>query len=497
MSMDNRNRYINVALLLGSIASCVYLLMLGWFNHLQLDDYGFVVDAENLGIFGFAKHMYMTWECRFSAFVVQNILNITIGRMSNLILLTIIQLIFAYSSIYLLYKYIFQIKCNFVVWNLAIITANIAIMSYFELSTFYWLSAAWYNLPIFTTIYLIVFLFYSKARIGWRWVGVILCVLYLSGCPENYLPIVIVSLTSYFVYLLWQRKTISFWKDERLLMTFVTLVLLSVGMLSMLLGPGNKVRMQASGMTDTNMFSHLFIPAYFLKSIKAFAIVSIRLLSRCLYFLLLVPIFMYVGYCVKQNRTNLQWFNWANLGYVTIIMLCLLILTVSVSVYGLGWYPPLRSYCFVSFIMAFYFAALGVCLGGLIQWKKFTLYGFVIADLVITIMSIRFFVQDYPIVKEYHKNITMLQQEIRYSVEHKRTVPLYVSKIDLPTRPNTYARLRLFINAHIFNTDSIIPEPNTYAPYMAIKLSTNPTYFVNKGIQNYYGANFDIIGWEE
>lgn len=495
---DTINKLNYGAILCATIASTAYLLMLGWFNHLQLDDYGFVVEAENMGIFGFAKHMYLTWECRYSAFVVQNLLNVTIGRMSNVILLTVLQLAFAYISIYLLYKYVFQLKDKFITWNLAIITANIAIMSYFELSTFYWLSAAWYNLPIFTTIFLIVLLFYSQARVEWRWIGVIMCVLYLSGCPENYLPIVIVGITCYFVYMLWQRKTISFWKDEKLLMTFVTLVFLSVGMLSMLLGPGNKVRLQKLGVTDTNLLSHLLMPVYFIKFIKAFTIVSIRLLSRCLYFTLLVPVFMYVGYCIKQNKKHLQWFRWANMGYVTIIMLCLLILTVAVSVYGLGWYPPLRSYCFVSFIMAFYFAALGVCLGGLIQWRGNNSYGFIIATMIIAVMSIRFFVQDYPIVKEYHKDITMLQQEIMYHVENKRTMPLYVSKINLPTKPNTYAKLRLFINKCLLHNESTtISEPNTYAPYMAIELSSNPTYFVNTGMRDYYGANFEIIGWRE
>lgn len=492
---DNR-KLIYLAILCASIASTAYLLMLGWFNHLQLDDYGFVVDAENMGIFGMAKHMYMTWECRFSAMVVQNILNVTIGRMSNIILLTILQLLFAYVSIQWLYKYIFNLKDKFITWNLAIITANVAIMSYFELSTFYWLSAAWYNLPIFTTICLVVLLFYSTAPLFWRWCGVLLCSLYLTGCPENYVPIVIFCLACCFVYMVCCKKQYAFWKDTRTLMLFVTLVLLIAGMLSMILGPGNKVRMATMGETDTNLLQHLLMPSYFVKSVKAMAIFSVRLFSRCLYYILLVPIFMYVGYWIKQNNTKLEWFTWKSIGWLTLIIFVLLLLTIVISVYGLGWYAPLRSYCFVSFLMAFYSVAIGICLGGIIQRRTINVCGIVLSSIITIIMSCYFIFTEYPLVKNYSNQIFSLQKEIKIGAETERSTPLYVSKITYPATPNTYAILRREINKMRKRGMTSIPEPNTYAPYMIITLSQDPNNFVNKGMQMYFGADFEIIGWE-
>lgn len=483
-------------ILCATIASTAYLLMLGWFNHLQLDDYGFVVDAENMGIFGFAKHMYLTWECRFSAFVVQNLLNVTIGRMSNIILLTVLQLAFAYTSIYLLYKYVFRLRDKFITWNLSIITANIAIMSYFELSTFYWLSAAWYNLPIFTTICLVVLLFYSTAPICWRWVGILLCSLYLTGCPENYVPIVIFCLACCFVYLVWSEKLFAFWKDTRLLMLFVTLILLSAGLLSMIMGPGNNIRLATMGEQDSSLLQHLLMPSYLIKSVKALGIFSMRLFSRCLYYILLVPIFMYIGNWIKQNNPELRWFTWKNIGWLTLLIIGLLVLTVVVSVYGLGWYAPLQSYCFISFLMAFYSVAVGICLGGIIQQRKISTYGFVLSNIVILVMVCWFGFKEYPLVKNYSSQIVNLQKDIKEGVKNKRTTPLYVSQIVYPTTKNTYALLRGKINKIRKKEMSSIPEPNTYAPYMIIKLSQSPNNFVNRGMQHYFGADFDIIGWE-
>ena len=59
----------DVLLIIAAIATTVYLLMLGWYNTLTLDDYVWV-DIEERGVFKWMYNVYMTWEGRWSAFTI-------------------------------------------------------------------------------------------------------------------------------------------------------------------------------------------------------------------------------------------------------------------------------------------------------------------------------------------------------------------------------------------------------------------------------------------
>ena len=74
MQSINRNVVNKWLISIAAICTTTYLLMLGWFNTLSLDDYGFVVDLSHYTPWEWTKFMYMTWQGRFSDFFVSGLI---------------------------------------------------------------------------------------------------------------------------------------------------------------------------------------------------------------------------------------------------------------------------------------------------------------------------------------------------------------------------------------------------------------------------------------
>ena len=93
--MDKQKKQLLIVkscLLIAALVSSFYLLMLGWYNTLSLDDYGFVADIEQQGHWDYMKDMYLHWQGRFSAFFVSSYLIPIFGRMPNMLPYTVFQM---------------------------------------------------------------------------------------------------------------------------------------------------------------------------------------------------------------------------------------------------------------------------------------------------------------------------------------------------------------------------------------------------------------------
>ena len=149
---ENKNVWLKVGLLMAALASTAYLLMLGWYNTLSLDDYGFVADIEEQG----------QWQGRFSAFFVSSCLMLLFGRMTNLLCYTLFQILVGVSVIGLLIKWTLPRIDRFVLWACAFLVNNIAVMAVLEPSTYFWLCCLGYFLVAYATVLLVGLLFFSK-----------------------------------------------------------------------------------------------------------------------------------------------------------------------------------------------------------------------------------------------------------------------------------------------------------------------------------------------
>lgn len=490
MTMD-KNRIIDIstkiALALAVVCSTVYLLMLGWYNNLLLDDYGFVADVDQNGALGLMVNIF-SWQSRFSAFYVLGWIFKIWGHASNLIGYTIFLLAIGYATIYYALRHITKIQDKCLILGLAMLINNVSIMAYFELSTFYWMCCAVYTLSSYAAITLITSIFFSQGREWFRWLLVIVSSLYICGGAENFTPVVIAGLGLTLVCQMVTEGTWRFWKTDQQRMILCSLLILILGFLVVITGSGTSTRAQ---LFESQGFMGRFeLLPYLSALMKSSLVFLMRLISRSLYFLLLFPIGVFIGMLMTQQFDKIG----LKILISAIVALGIILLSNAASVYGIGWYAPLRASSFVSFVISAVVLYWGVLIGSRIR-MGIVVGLFITSLLVIAAMSVYSAKSEYPLVKEYRTELLNLDALIKEQVHSGRSEALIVEEISVPAIPNTYAILRTAMNRLEGNSGKSIAEPNTYFPYERFELSVNPSNWKNQGMQNYYNAPFEIIGW--
>jgi len=477
-----------IAFAIAIVCSTVYLLMLGWYNNLLLDDYGFVAEVDRGGAYGLMHAAYYGWQCRFSGFYVLGWIFKVWGHASNLIGYTILLLLLGYGAIYYALKNITRIENKFILFGSAVLITNISVMAYFEMSTFYWVCCAVYTLSTYAAIALFTAIFFNNGTLWTRWLIVVLCSLYISGGAENFTPVVIATLGLVLLYQMISNRTWRFGTNPQQQMIVASLMILCVGFLAVLLGPGTHSRE-----TGMNGFAGNFaIIPYFVKLASALAVFTMRLLSRSLYYILLLPIGFIIG---KNMKYSTQYSNWKLVLLSLGVVLGVIVLSVAASVYGMGWYSPLRSYSFVSFILSSVVIYWGILIGR--HYNKSRIErSMLITCLIVAAMSIYFYRTEQPLVADIHTQIGIRHNQICAANQMNRTEPLIIEKIEYPHIPNTYAILRKTINTIRGNGNAIISAPNEYFPYERYALSKDSNNWKNQQVEQYYNAQFNIIGWE-
>jgi hypothetical protein len=127
--------------------------------------------------------------------------------------------------------------------------------------------------------------------------------------------------------------------------------------------------------------------------------------------------------------------------------------------------------------------------------SKWMVVGTCCSTLVLTVVMILFFVREQPEVKNYHAQIVHRDALIENEVAKDRTEPLVVEPLDINLRMNSYYHLRNGIYRCLGKTFD--KKNETWYPYMPSVLSVNPSDFKNNGLQRYYHAQFEIVGWEQ
>lgn len=479
----------NTAIVSAVICSTAYLLMLGFYNNLLLDDYGFVAEVDEGGAYGLMHSAYFGWQSRFSAFYVLGWILKIWGHSSNLLGYTIFLLMLGYGAVYYALRNITRLDNRWTLWGCAILITNISIFAYFEFSTFYWVCCLLYTLSTYAAIVLFTAVFFSRGALWARWLTVILCSLYICGGAENFTPIIIASLGIIMLYQMVVNRTWQIWRTSQQQMILVSLLILSIGFLVVVMGPGTHSRAEDM----TGFMGHFSLSSYCYKLVAASSVFLMRLFSRTLYYVLLLPIGYVIG---KQMNIDL----YANgIRKHLLLSLCVLIfviiLSIAAPVFGMGWYSPLRSYSFVSFVMSIWFVFLGVICGSKYSEQTVDCLLIVSACFIIT-YSIYYYRKEQPLVKDYNEQIVACKTAILGQIDAERTDPLILQPVTHPVIPNTYAILRSSINRCLGKKNTSIAPPATYFPYEQFGLSKDPYNWKNEDLKQYYNTQFDIIGWE-
>ena len=486
---------LKVLIVLAATATTAYLLMLGWYDTLSLDDYGFAVDMSHYTPWEWMKEMYMTWQGRFTGFFVSGFIFEIWGRSGSLFSWTVIHLLLGYGVTYLYARDVLHIQDMVYRIGVTILVTNIIIMSVFEISTFYWLCCAGYFLVIYATLLLFYVIYVAKWKEWLKVIVAVLCALYIGGSAENYTPLVLMVLG-----LLWLRDVIretkiSSFKSafSKHWLTFLICAILGVEFIAMVAAPGNKVRMQNG--EEIVGFMYGFNAVLFVKkTIIANVIFALRLISRGLYWLGLLPIFIYVGKMLRENGVTITSNKVGKRILVaTVLSIGFIFIAVTACVYGIGYYPPLRSMSYISFAVVAYLCYVGCLFGYRMAEKK---SGWVMTLAVCSFVGWSVFAgyefaREYPEVKRYHDFISVRNKLVQRETINGRTEVLYIDAYEAPQWKNTYSYLRTAINRCVGSKKTV---EELYFPYMVSNLDKeNPDDFKNKGLQEYYNADFKIL----
>lgn len=481
-----------VAFLCAILSSTFYLLMLGWYNNLLLDDYGFVSDIDTYGVLGYLPKLNMWGQCRYSAFYVLGWILQIWGHASNLIGYTILMLICGYASLYYTLQNITRVSDKWILCAVSILVTNISIMAYLEISTFYWVCCAIYTLSTYAAIVLFTAIFFSKGALWARWLTAIICSLYLCGGAENFTPILIAAFGIIILYQMAYHRDWHLWRDEQMRMVLICLLILCIGFVIGVTASGTQLR---SGHMKGFM-SHFALLPYCFQLLKASIVFFTRLLSRSLYYILLLPIGGIIGFYMRKTDSVCRFSIWSAVVLPLLLVVGAILLSIAASVYGMGWYSPLRSYSFVSFLMAGLFLYWGMILGRRSNIHKMSMMA-IISALIIAAISITFARKEQPLVADIHAQIESRHAQIIAHKNSDNVKPIIIEAVKYPYIPNTYAVLRKSLNTIAGVPNKEIAEPVSYFPYERYCLNKNPNDWRNEGLKNWLNVEFDIIGWSE
>lgn len=368
-------------ILLASVVSTIYLLMLGRYNVLIVDDYLFASKLKEVGIFDFVLGMYNHWQGRYGSFILSAFFYL-VGE-KYLWLSTILQLVIGYFSFGCFLK-LFLKNNLFLRTVVTVVFVNMTIMSLFEISTFYWQCANSYVMLIFLTFLLSYFVFRDEKFQLFNLPILIVLSFLIGGGAETYTPLIILI---YGLIIIFRFKFVGFLKRDVFVKLILVEILLVVFFILLLIAPGNYVRLNY---VETELgFAHPLGFDLIMKTFRTMINLSFLIASKFAYYLLIIPVFVYLGSLslIPLRITNFKLLNI----FVLSIVLLFLFLWISLlpGVYAINDLMPLRSLSYVSFVIMLFFAFWSFIFGIIVKFRIVPIrYSLVISMLIFFLISI-------------------------------------------------------------------------------------------------------------
>lgn len=485
------SHYLNlsalVLLVLAAIATTCYLLMLGWYNTLTLDDYSWS-SIESLGVWNWMKSVYMTWEGRWSAFTIDACIWKIWAHASNMILFTVIHLAIGYVTTYCLLRKILSVaRFDWLLLTFSVLIVNLSILALQEISTFYWLCCPHYVMCVWAFMWLCNLLFLTTQFKWWRVLFIVLLSLYLSGLAETFTPLVIMLLGIKWLLNIFGDKRYNFFQHPSDRYLTISLVILVIGFLVMVFAPGNSARVET--MSERSFVGNFALSAFCVQWCKATMILALRFISKALYYIAIVIISAWVGYAYKDNeKVKALALNIKQVVLLTLALVLFFAISVAPCVYAMGWYAPPRSFSYMSFAFAYCAIWIGLSIGAQSQHPNVTIISTGVVALCLTILSSIWIAKEQPIVSNYHDWVMACRADIQQKIDNNDTAPYVTEGYLFPAERNTYSRMCLMMGKNRIEYQY---------PYMLFNLSKDPQDWKNIALKEYMHTDFDIVGWSE
>jgi len=481
----NKNKTAFILLLGANISVIVYLLGLGYYNSLLLDDHLFFSSIERQGVVSFIIDMYNTWQGRFGSFMISSLIFKIASNVDNLIYVTIFQLIVGTLSVWLFLRLFLKSFNTTLLLLIASLSVNLSILSLFEFSTFFWVCATGYITLIFLTFLFIWVIFQNSLNSYIAYILIFILSIIIGGGAEIYTPLVIMCLGVYGLYTLHHEKLRNYLLKSQNIRLTIALALLCVFFIVQLVAPGNDIRMKSvTNIHPTGL--QLIIRTTIEMSGFVFLIIS-----KLGYYILSFLIFYWVGYIQFKYGIIYSFvykLKFKHFIYSIFLLLLFFWIAIMPGVYAMNALMFPRSLSYVSFIMVFFFGGWGLVLGNKFNIERLAISFLWLTSTLIFVISILFCNMDFSKAKFYQTEINTRNEQLKDLQEKDFKGIATVKAITISPTISIFAKSFNYVFE-----GRLRPLKKKYFPYEIYSISPDYLDYRNQGLKDYLKLDFEIV----
>lgn len=230
-------------IVLGAVASVVFLFLTESYNTPVLDDLGFINTLRNTSIGRYVANMYLTWEGRYMSFIEHGVQY----RMYELFHSTIPYSILLYVIEIALLQSALRMSMRISVFH-AIIYAmwvwGLFVVCLPDLASYFWMCTKVYPLLVVMAVWLLAKIYFSASRRWYDYLEIVVVSCFVGCSTEVFAPMVLV-LMGIRILRKWKQCawsiTMLFQREGLLCVAFIVA---AINFFAMVFAPGTFVRME-------------------------------------------------------------------------------------------------------------------------------------------------------------------------------------------------------------------------------------------------------------
>ena len=373
-------------LLFSNLLYLVFILIIGYHNVPQADDYCFIVAYKNYGFFGSFGWWYSNWQGRFMPYLFINCFLRVYEKYGTLFPYTLFITFVYIFAIYGLLKKIVSPENS--KWNrlfifaLSLTVFNTFLLFHFDTSTFFWINVSTMYFGGVAFFLVGVNQIFVKSQGIISYAVLVFSFLYAGSSSEHFGLISLILLGVILCAVFFGKDKLPVEKRKIIVRKLlISLIVGTTAFLIMYLAPGNNIRRA--------QFPHLSIMGAIKQTPTAINyLVFLMIPARISYLFIVLFSFVFAG-AYFGNKANKE----KKAGNIPVLFCCVLIgiivLTQFLFIYALSHSGPSRAYVHLSVLFVIAAAGLGFLIGSVTNTVSMVHYWLVyIGSLTILLVSV-------------------------------------------------------------------------------------------------------------
>lgn len=366
IQQNNRSCFLNLKiavlfLLFSNLLYLLFIMIIGYHNIPQADDFCFIVAYKNYGFFGSFGWWYTTWQGRFMPYLFINFFLKIYENFGTLFPYTLFITFVYILAIHSLLKKIIATDNSkwerLFVLGLSLTIFNTFLLFHFDTSTFFWINVSTMYFGGVAFFLLGVNQIFSKSKGILSYAVLIFSFLYAGSSSEHFGLITLILLGVMIWFVFSEKKNLAC--EKRKIITRKLLIALLAGAISFLimyLAPGNNIRRA--------QFPHLSIVAAIKQTPTAINyLIFLMIPARISYLFIALFSFFFAGSYFGKGMIS------ENISKKLLIIFCcvlagIIVLTQFLFIYAQSHSGPSRAYVHLSMLIVIAAAGIGFMIGG-------------------------------------------------------------------------------------------------------------------------------------